>query len=78
MREYILHSIAIKGSTPFGNYNPIINAGKLTQQIFVDYYCHIEGDRLKYIRNEQAKLRVDTYAGLASDALHLRANGENL
>lgn len=77
MREYILYRIAIRGTPPFGSFNPIINAGKLTQQIFVDYYCRIEGDRLKYIRREQTKLRVDTYVGLA-DAIKVKAEQENL
>ena len=72
MREYVLYRIAVRG-----NFNPIINASKLTQQIFVDYYCRIEGDRLKFIRNQQAKLRVDTYVGLA-DALQVRAQDKNL
>ena len=43
----------------------------------MDYYCRIEGDRLKFIRNQQTKLRVDTYVGLA-DALHIRAQDKNL
>lgn len=52
MREYVLYRIAVRGSGPAGDFNPLINAGKLTQQLFVDYYCRIEGDRLKYIRWE--------------------------
>jgi len=67
MREHVLYRIAVRG-----NFNPIINASKLTQQVFVDYYCRIEGARLKYVRNQQVKLRVETYVGLA-DALHIRA-----
>ena len=38
MREHILYRIAVRGS-----FNPIINASRLTQQIFVDYYCRMEG-----------------------------------
>ncbi|KAL4101110.1 hypothetical protein QTP88_021130 [Uroleucon formosanum] len=60
-----------------GCFNPVLSAGKLTQQLIVDYYCRIEGDRLKYIRNQQSKLRVDTYSGLA-DALRATANEANV
>lgn len=77
MREYVSYRLMVRGCPPTGNFNPIINAGKLTQQLIVDYYCRIEGDRLKFIRNQQAKLRVETYAGLA-DALFSRAEQENL
>ena len=72
MREHFLYRSAIRG-----NFNPILNASQLTQQIFVDYCCRIEGDRLKFIRNQQSKLRVETYVGL-TDALHVRAQDENL
>ena len=41
------------------------------------YYCRVEGDRFKFIRNQQSKLRVETYVGL-TDALHVRAQDENL
>jgi len=77
MREYVLYRIAVRGNGRAGAFNPVINAGKLTQQLFVDYYTRIEGDRLKYIRREQTKLRVETYVGL-TDAIRLRAEQEKL
>lgn len=77
MREYVCFRMAIKGTPPCGSFNPVLSAGKLTQQLIVDYYCRIEGDRLKYIRNQQSKLRVDTYSGLA-DALRATANEANV
>lgn len=77
MREYISHRLTIRGCAPKENFNPIINSGKLTGLLIVDYYCRIEGDRLKFIRSQQSKLRADTYAGLAN-ALHVRAEYENL
>lgn len=55
----------------------LLSAGKLIQQLIVDYYCRIEGDKLKYIRNQQSKLRVDTYSGLV-DALRATANEVNV
>jgi hypothetical protein len=51
MREYVCFRIAIKGTPLCGNFNPVLSSGKLTQQLIVDYYFHIEGDRLKYIRS---------------------------
>lgn len=45
------------GCSPTGQFNPVINPGKLTQQLIVDYYRCIEGDGLKYIRNQYIKLK---------------------
>jgi hypothetical protein len=53
MREYVCFRMSIKGTSSCGNFNPVLSSGKPTQQIIVDYYCHIEGDRLKYIRSQQ-------------------------
>ncbi|GBO10247.1 hypothetical protein AVEN_84489-1 [Araneus ventricosus] len=48
MNEYVQYRIAVWGTEAPGDFNPIINASKLIQRIFVDY-CLIEGDRLKFI-----------------------------
>jgi hypothetical protein len=69
--------MTVKGTPPCGNFNPVLSSGKLTQQLIVDYYCRIEGDRLKFIRSQQSKLRIDTYSGLA-DALRAMANEANV
>lgn len=45
-------------------FNPCLNLGKLTQQFILDSWCKVEGTRLFYIRNEQAKLRTEMYSGL--------------
>lgn len=45
-------------------FNPILHAGKLTQQYIVDIYTKDEGDRLQYIRQNQNQLRVELYSGL--------------
>jgi hypothetical protein len=45
-------------------FNPLLNAGKLTQQLFVDAYVKTEANRLNYLRLNQSKLRVDLYSGL--------------
>jgi hypothetical protein len=41
MREYVCFRMAIKGTPPCGNFNPVLSSGKLTQQLIVDYYCRI-------------------------------------
>ena len=38
--------------------------GKLFQQYVVDVYCRAEAQRMKYIRDHQHDLRVDSYKGL--------------
>lgn len=45
----------IRGLPTVGHFNPIINARKLTQQLIVNYFCSIEGERLKFIRNGKLK-----------------------
>jgi hypothetical protein len=37
-------------------FNPILNAAKLTQQYIVDAYVKIEGNRLNHIRISQKNL----------------------
>ncbi|KIH45089.1 hypothetical protein ANCDUO_24875, partial [Ancylostoma duodenale] len=49
---------------PRRSFNPILHAGKLMQQFVVDSWVKIEQNRLKYIRQNQAQLRADTYRGL--------------
>ena len=53
MREYVSYNHAVRGKPPFGEFNPVLNAKRLIQQLIIDYYCLIEGDRLKCIRNQQ-------------------------
>ena len=45
-------------------FSPIHSGGKLFQQYAVDAYVKTEGCMLYYIRNNQAKLRVELYSGL--------------
>ncbi|XP_053206263.1 uncharacterized protein LOC128390552 [Panonychus citri] len=46
------------------HFNAANHCGKLTQQLYVDIYVRYEGLRLFWIRKNQDKLRVETYAGL--------------
>lgn len=60
-------------------FNPILNAGKLTQQFMVDAYTQIEASRLLFNRLNQTRLRASEYQGLmdymqtAAEAAGVRA-----
>ncbi|GBN34656.1 hypothetical protein AVEN_239487-1 [Araneus ventricosus] len=47
------------------DFNPIISAGKLTQQWIVDSYLQVEANNLNFIRTHQQQLRTELYQGLA-------------
>ncbi len=59
MLQYYSYQLAIRKE-----FNPILNAAKLTQQYIVDAYVKIEGNRLNCIRLNQKSLRVEHYRGL--------------
>ncbi|KAI3776977.1 hypothetical protein L1987_46770 [Smallanthus sonchifolius] len=48
------------------NFSLILNARRLFQQFLVDAYTMIESERLFFIRNEQKKLRCESYEKLRS------------
>ncbi|GBN76709.1 hypothetical protein AVEN_209575-1 [Araneus ventricosus] len=48
------------------DFNPIISAGKLTQQWIVDSYLLVEANNLNFIRTHQQQLRTKLYQGLAN------------
>ncbi|XP_051156397.1 uncharacterized protein LOC127278640 [Leptopilina boulardi] len=50
---------------------------KLTQQYVVDVWSKVEGERLKYIRLQQKKLRAELYCGLM-DYVRNKAKNENV
>ncbi|XP_039605701.1 uncharacterized protein LOC120526605 [Polypterus senegalus] len=52
------------------DFNPFLNAGRLTQQYIVDAYIKTEANRLNYIRQNQPKLRVEKYSGLMDHLLN--------
>ncbi|VDO21630.1 unnamed protein product [Heligmosomoides polygyrus] len=47
-----------------GTFNPLLHAGKLSQQYVVDSWLKIEMNRLNYLRKNQKELRLDTVRGL--------------
>ena len=58
MQQFYCYRLAVRDG-----FSPIHSSGKLFQQYAVDAYVKTEGCRLFYIRNNQAKLRVDLYSG---------------
>lgn len=55
-------------------FNPVIHAGKLTQQWLVDSYLQVEANNLNYIRFNQKNLRTELYKGLMDHMENVAAN----
>ncbi|XP_021953572.1 uncharacterized protein LOC110850450 [Folsomia candida] len=60
-----------------GEFNPIMSAGKLTQQWLVDSYLQVEANNLNFARFQQNKLRAELYQGLVDHIANL-ANNANV
>ncbi|GBN05230.1 hypothetical protein AVEN_135336-1 [Araneus ventricosus] len=56
------------------DFNPIIRAGKLTQQWIIDSYLQVEAYNLNFIRTHQQQLRTEINQGLAD---HLENAAQN-
>ncbi|GBM30630.1 hypothetical protein AVEN_18321-1 [Araneus ventricosus] len=56
------------------DFNPIISAGKLTQQWIVNLYLQVEANNLNFIRTHQQHLRTELYQGLMD---HLENEAQN-
>ncbi|KAJ8933521.1 hypothetical protein NQ314_013961 [Rhamnusium bicolor] len=69
--EYYAYRLAIRDNEQRFKYG-----GKLTQQYIVAAYIKIEAYRMKYILNNQERLRADQYVGLA-DYLNRRINDDD-
>lgn len=60
-----------------GTFNPCLLGGKLTQQYIVDAWSKVEGERLKYCRMQQKKLRSEMYCGLM-DYIKTKSDEDNV
>ena len=69
MLQYKIALLAIRE-----DFNPIISAGKLSQQWIVDSYLQVEANNLNYIKTHQMQLRRELYQGLQD---HLENEPEN-
>jgi hypothetical protein len=56
----------------------ILLAGRLFQQYIVDNYVKIESERLNWISNNQATIRVDKYNGLWDSFIQGERSGKNV
>ncbi|KAL6143230.1 hypothetical protein ACLB2K_053925 [Fragaria x ananassa] len=57
-----------------GDENPLLRGGRLLQQYVVDTYVKIESQKLRWVRNNQDKIRSAIYQGLRDSLL---ITGEN-
>lgn len=69
MLQYKVAQTAIRD-----RFNPIISAGKLTQQWIVDSYLQVEANNLNFVRCKQNKLRAELYQGLADHVANAAEN----
>ncbi|XP_034943479.1 uncharacterized protein [Chelonus insularis] len=68
---YIKYRLAIRN-----DFNKFLLGRRLFQQWVVDSYVKIEKDRIRYCKNNQKQLRVETYQGLI-DYSHKKSNDTN-
>ena len=73
MQQFYCYRLAIREE-----FSRIHSGGKLFQQYAVDAYVKTEGCRLYYIRNNQAKLRVELYNSVLMDHLQNTAIERNI
>nr|XP_029717948.1 uncharacterized protein LOC109424581 [Aedes albopictus] len=71
MLQYKVAQTAIRTA----EFNPVMSAGKLTQQWLVDSYLQVEANNLNYIRLNQRRLRAEQYQGLTDHVENLAADG---
>ena len=71
--QYYSYSAIIRND----EFNILHDAGKLSQQYFVNMYAKIEAERLSFFRMNQSTLRVDDYIHLR-DAVEKDRNPESL
>jgi len=60
MREYASSQLQFRDKPKF---NPLTYGGMLTQQYIIDMCTRIEGERMDYLRKNQASLKVASYKG---------------
>ncbi|XP_051165710.1 uncharacterized protein LOC127284357 [Leptopilina boulardi] len=63
--DYLKYRIALRDE-----FNQFLLGGRLFQQWLVDNYVKIEKDRLLYFRNNQLKIRAESYKGLIDHLQH--------
>lgn len=69
--QYYGHRLALR---PDEQFNPLLNAGRLTQQYVINCYVMVERQRLDFIRHNQRSLRMECYQGIVD---HIENNSLN-
>ena len=59
------------------SFNPVHRAGRLYQEYICDMYSKVESGRLRFIQQNQDKLRVELYSGLEDSVNQTEAGNEN-
>ncbi|CAO4369137.1 unnamed protein product [Caenorhabditis nigoni] len=59
MMEFYSYNLHVRSS-----FHPLFRAGKLFQQYVVDVWARVEQNRLNFLRQNQAQLRVESMTGL--------------
>ena len=62
--QYYGHRLALRPGTDF---NPLLNAGRLTQQYVINCYVMVEHQRLDFIRHNKRVLRTECYQGIVDN-----------
>ena len=62
--EYYAYRIAVRENPRINSFRILHHAGRLFEQYIIASYIKIESRNLQYIRNNQSRLRVETYTGL--------------
>lgn len=75
--DYYAYRVAVRESLDLNNnilnFSILHHSGRLFQQYIIDAFCKIDGNNINYIRQNQAKLRVEKYSGLM-DFVYNQAN----
>ena len=59
------------------SFNTLHRSGRLYQEYLCDMYSKVEGARLKFLKENQDKLRVELYSGLQDAVAHADDVGQN-
>ena len=70
--QYYLYRLSYRAF--IDNFNPLLYAGRLTQQFFIHSYVMIESNRMNVLRNNQTTLRIECYKGLLDNVMNSASN----
>lgn len=68
--QYYSHRLSYRPNI----FNPLLIAGRLTQQFFIHAYVIVENNRMNFFRLNQNKLRIESYQGLVDHISNSASN----